>query len=49
MKAAKFDYLQPRALDEALQANCRSGRNAELIRAYALPAAACVASVPPPR
>ncbi|MDT9001861.1 transporter substrate-binding domain-containing protein [Paucibacter sp. APW11] len=32
-----------KALDEALQANCRSGRNAELIRAYALPAAACAA------
>ncbi len=32
--------------DEALQANCRNGRNASLIRPYALPASACVLRVP---
>ncbi len=32
--------------DEALQANCRSGRNAALIRPYALPASACALRVP---
>lgn len=32
--------------DEALQANCRNGRNAALIRPYALPASACVVRMP---
>ncbi|HLO94637.1 MAG TPA: transporter substrate-binding domain-containing protein [Burkholderiaceae bacterium] len=32
--------------DEALQANCRSGRTAALVRPYALPASACVVRMP---
>ena len=43
---ARVTEAEFQRFDEALQANCRSGRTAALIRPYALPASACVVHMP---
>ena len=43
---ARLSEADFQRFDDALQANCRSGRNAALIRPYALPASACVVRMP---
>lgn len=43
---ARLSEADFQRFDEALQANCRSGRTAALVRPYALPASACVVRMP---
>lgn len=43
---ARLSEADFQRFDEALAANCRSGRTAALVRPYALPASACVVRMP---